>query len=179
MISRRCLFVVTVMFFVLHIAYGSLMPVPRGASSNTNFPGSDFWNGSSGSPIRCEETCLANRRCWAWTWVRPASEGQLGRCWLKTGAPAAVADRCCISGVRPPTGGMENGIDRPGADYKKFVPASASACQNACYAERQCRSWTYVRPNTIQGPNAQCYLKNQLARPVANAACISGGKPTQ
>jgi hypothetical protein len=179
MISRRCLLVVSGMFFALHIAYGSLTVIPKGASMDTNYPGSDFRTFSTNSTIRCADACLADRRCLAWTWVKPPSDDKLGGCWLKTGSPTVVKDRCCISGVRPPTGAMENGVDRPGSDYKNFVPANAGACQNACNAERQCKSWTYVRPNTIQGPNAQCYLKNQLARPIANAACISGGKPAQ
>ena len=178
MTGRRSLLVVGVMF-VAFFAYGSLTVVPRGAAHNTNYPGNDFRNFASGGAMPCSESCMNNPRCLAWTFVRPAAEGQLGRCWLKSGAPVAVADRCCTSGVRPPTGQIENNVDRPGSDYKNFVPANASACQNACYADRQCRSWTYVRPNTIRGPNAQCYLKNELARPVANAACISGGKPAQ
>jgi PAN domain len=178
MIRRRMLLVFALML-VAFIAYGSLLPVPRDAKSNVNFPGSDIRSTRAVTPVRCQEICLADRRCWAWTWVRPANNEQPGVCWVKTGAPTEVADRCCISGLRPPTGRAENNVDRPGSDYRNFVPASWNACESACWSDRNCKSWTYVRPNTIQGPNAQCYLKNAVARPVSNTACISGAKPQQ
>lgn len=175
---RRVLLVVSAML-VSFLAYGSLMPVPREAEVNVNYPGSDLRNIASAHPIACKESCLRDVRCLSWTWVRPVAEGQLGRCWLKSTSPNPVADRCCISGVRPITGRMEMGVDRPGSDYKRFVPADARACENACYADRVCKAWTFVKPNTIQGPNAQCYLKNRVPRPLANTACISGGKPVE
>ncbi len=178
MIRRRSLLVLGLML-VAFFAHGGLLPVPRDAVSNMNYPGNDFRNLASATPVACKQSCLNDRRCLAWTWVRPASENQLGRCWLKTGSPVEVRDRCCISGVRPPTGRAENNVDRFGSDYKNFVPASWNACESACWADNNCKSWTYVRPNTIRGPNAQCYLKNAVARPIANTACISGAKPQQ
>ena len=104
MMRRRSLLVVSLMF-IAFIAHGSLMPVPRYALSNTNFPGHDFRNVASAHPIACSETCLRDLRCMAWTWVRPAAEGQIGRCWLKTASPTAVSDRCCFSGRRALTAG--------------------------------------------------------------------------
>lgn len=177
--SLRYLVVVIVFSFPLHMAHADLLPVPRGASHDTNFPGWDIRNFSAGGPIRCEEACKADRRCLAWTWVRPGIQGPSGMCWLKNGAPTAVSDRCCISGVKAPTGKMEVSVDRPGQDYQNFTLPSPNPrlCENACYDDRQCQAWTYVKPNTTQGADPRCWLKNRIPRPVSNSCCISGAKP--
>jgi hypothetical protein len=175
MIGRRSLLIASVML-IGFFAYGGLLPVPRGAAHNTNYPGNDIRNVRAATPVRCEEICLRDQRCWAWTWVRPNSENELGVCWVKTGAPDAVSDRCCISGVRPPTGRAVNNVNYPGSDYRNFVPEGWHACESACWDDRNCKAWTYVRPN-VQGPQARCWLKNAVPRPVADNNCISGAKP--
>jgi hypothetical protein len=74
-------------------------------------------------------------------------------------------------------GKMEVNIDRPGADYTNFdLPAAnPNICENECAADSACVAWSYVRPG-FQGPNARCWLKNDVPEAVANGAVISSVK---
>jgi hypothetical protein len=69
---------------------------------------------------------------------------------------------------------VEHNTDRPGGDYKTIENINLAACEAACETETQCKSWTYVKPNTIQGPRSQCYLKSLVPEKVYNQACESG-----
>ena len=73
---------------------------------------------------------------------------------------------------------VEFGTDRRGEDYKNFILEYADyrLCKSACEREKECKAWTYVKPNTFQGPKARCWLKNAIPRPSKNNACISGVK---
>lgn len=75
-------------------------------------------------------------------------------------------------------GVMEPGVDRPGSDYKDFDLSSASPalCKKACDSDSQCKAWTYVLPNTTQGPNPRCWLKNSVPDPTMSSCCVSGTK---
>jgi hypothetical protein len=69
----------------------------------------------------------------------------------------------------------EDKINRPGSDFKNFVTNSWKTCEAACAEDNICSSWTYVRPG-VQGPAGRCWLKNVVARPVADANTVSGVK---
>lgn len=71
--------------------------------------------------------------------------------------------------------GMEDGIDRPGNDYRRFdLPvADPAICQATCRDEAQCVAWTFVKPG-VQAESARCWLKNPQPAQVANDCCISG-----
>jgi hypothetical protein len=73
---------------------------------------------------------------------------------------------------------MEWGMDRPGQDYFNFVPRSADPgeCQRKCVNDRRCKAWTYVQPNTIQGPQPRCWLKYGVPRQRQDPCCVSGVK---
>ena len=78
--------------------------------------------------------------------------------------------------------GMEQNTDRPeGALLRRFVPASADPrlCQKACQNSTQCKVWTYVKPNTVQGPSPNCWLKSGMSRAYPNDCCTSGIKAAQ
>jgi len=77
-----------------------------------------------------------------------------------------------------PMSPMEWGMDRGGADYKVFdLPGdNPSLCLNACARDSRCMAWTYVKPNTIQGPRPRCWLKQAVPPPSRNPACVSGYK---
>ena len=71
---------------------------------------------------------------------------------------------------------FQTGTDRPGNDIANFdLPRPDPAlCQQQCSDNAACRAWTYVAPNTTQGPLPRCWLKS--APPAAQAAgcCTSG-----
>ena len=74
-------------------------------------------------------------------------------------------------------GQWEPNTDRPGSDYRRVELASPrpELCRNACWAEPQCRSFTYARPGAL-GPRALCFLKDAVppARPAD--CCLSAVK---
>ena len=90
-------------------------PLPAGAADtyqpNIDRPGSDYASFDLGgtNPADCQNACLRDSRCKAWTFVKPGVQGPRARCWLKTAIPAPVANGCCVSGrnpnvlIRPPT----------------------------------------------------------------------------
>lgn len=71
--------------------------------------------------------------------------------------------------------GIEVNTDRPGMDYKRIV-LDAKFCEDQCAKEPQCKAWTYVKPGTVQGPDAKCWLKSSVPSPVKDACCDSGVK---
>ncbi len=74
--------------------------------------------------------------------------------------------------------GFEYNTDRPGLDYKSFSLPSPNPqlCKQACSRDPMCKAWTYVKPNTIQGPRPKCWLKYDVPSPVKSRYCISGVK---
>ena len=72
--------------------------------------------------------------------------------------------------------GMEQNSDRPGRDLRHFSPANddPALCQKACQGDDKCKAWTYVKPNTIQGPKPNCWLKEAAPQPHHNTCCVSG-----
>ena len=74
--------------------------------------------------------------------------------------------------------GMEWNTDRGGLDYNVFdLPTPDPAlCQDACARDPRCMAWTYVQPNTFQGPRPRCWLKQAIPSPSGNPSCVSGYK---
>ncbi len=70
---------------------------------------------------------------------------------------------------------IENNIDRMGGDYHSLTLAPAhdsyATCQSLCVRAQRCKAFTYVRPNTTQGPHGRCWLLTalQAARSAARA----------
>ncbi len=67
----------------------------------TDLPGGDYRNiylSTADSSI-CAAVCGADNRCQAYTYVKPAEQGNKAKCWLKDKLPAPVASDCCTSGV--------------------------------------------------------------------------------
>ena len=70
---------------------------------DTDLPGWDYqhFDLPRASPHLCQESCLRQHQCRAWTFVKPGLYGDArAACWLKARVPAAHADPCCVSGVR-------------------------------------------------------------------------------
>jgi 1-phosphatidylinositol phosphodiesterase len=213
-----------------------------GLEVNIDRPGGDYRSFDLGAPRpeECRDACLADPACASFTYVNPGVQGAYARCWLKSNIQPAMANQCCVSGVKsaagptpgnpgqsgfvgtpppqsappsawqgtpppppaptPPTptppsptppsgsawvgtppppagGGYEMNMDRAGSDYRSFdLPQPrAEFCRDACMREPQCRAFTYVNPG-VQGPNARCWLKNNVPPARMNACCISGTK---
>lgn len=75
--------------------------------------------------------------------------------------------------------GMEDNIDRPGSDYRRFdlSERTPESCQSACANDgARCMAWTYVRPG-VHGDRAVCFLKSALPSATASTCCISGVPP--
>ncbi len=72
---------------------------------------------------------------------------------------------------------VENGVDRPGGDYKNFemepTIAGFAPCQSACTQDPSCRAWTYVIAG-LQGPKPHCWLKNAVPPAHKDKCCVSG-----
>ena len=75
----------------------------------------------------------------------------------------------------PPVTGREDGINRPGGDFRNFDQAVAdpAICEAACAADNRCRAWTWVRPG-LQGPNSRCWLKHTVPPAQQSNCCVSG-----
>jgi len=71
-------------------------------------------------------------------------------------------------------------IDLPGSNIGNSIPLPNESglemglCAMACEKTIDCCAWTYVRPNTIQGPDGHCWLKNSIPAKNSNNSCISG-----
>lgn len=72
---------------------------------DTDRPGEDYssFELDRPNPQICRSRCAKDVQCRAYTYVKPGVQGPKARCWLKTTAPAAARNSCCISGVK--TGG--------------------------------------------------------------------------
>ena len=69
--------------------------------ADTNFYGRDYDSfDAAGGAEQCQQACIDDVRCQAWTHVRPGIQGPDGKCWLKDSVPAETHDDCCTSGVK-------------------------------------------------------------------------------
>ncbi len=73
---------------------------------------------------------------------------------------------------------LEYDTDRPGMDYRNFdLPSNdPMLCQRACFQDPRCKAWTFVKPNTIQGPRPRCWLKYAVPPAHHATCCVSGVK---
>lgn len=79
---------------------GAALAQGESFSRNTDRPGGDFRNVTlRGSAQDCQRLCAVERKCRAWTFVRPGIQGTSARCWLKNVMPVAVDNSCCTSGL--------------------------------------------------------------------------------
>jgi hypothetical protein len=91
--------------------------------------------------------------------------------------PDQPAQQACTGVPECRALGMEFNTDRMGLDYRDFdlTQADPALCQSSCNADGRCRAWTYVRPG-VQGPQARCWLKNEVPVSQPSPCCISGVK---
>jgi len=76
---------------------------------------------------------------------------------------------------------IEFNSDRYGQDYASFdlKTSDPTLCEEKCATDPRCLSWTYIKPNTVQGPNPRCWLKSGIQIPRLSFDCVSGLKITE
>lgn len=82
--------------------------ISGGMEIDTDRPGIDYRRFSvpAADPAICENTCLDDPQCQAWTYVRPGVQGESAFCWLKSDVPTPRFDQCCISGTKERSPGL-------------------------------------------------------------------------
>ena len=75
---------------------------PVSLELNSNRPGHDYrdFDLRRADPELCREECARDRRCRAYSYIKPGIQGEHARCWLKDGVPPAEHAPCCASGVK-------------------------------------------------------------------------------
>lgn len=154
-------------------------PGPSGVTSGVDFTmqrgyertGSSYqaFDLAAGRPDQCFAACAADDRCNTYVYREQSASGP-SRCWLMQGRGTAVERAGFITGQKR---SYESGVDRPGTNYRSFVPSSLLGyreCKEACAAEEQCRSYSFDF-NT-----KTCWLKDRIAPPVARSTVTSGAK---
>ena len=64
-------------------------------------PGSDYYRfATSASASDCQQSCINDSRCNAYTYVRPGVQDPNAICYLKPVAPASNPNGDCVSGVK-------------------------------------------------------------------------------
>ncbi len=73
---------------------------------------------------------------------------------------------------------MEWDMDYKEADYMDFdlLTSDPTLCEDACAKDRKCMAWTYIKPNTVQGPRARCWLKHSIPVKQSNPNTVTGYK---
>ena len=87
--------------------FGIQLGINAPLERNTDRPGGDYMNfeiqpsigGLGTAETACQNACVRNTLCRAWTLVKPGIQGPNARCWLKSSVPAKRANGCCTSGV--------------------------------------------------------------------------------
>jgi PAN domain len=155
---------------VTSIALASIVCEARAQGvPNTDMPGGDYVNFQANTALACHNSCAGEPRCKAWSWVKATTT-----CFLKDRLSNVVHTNCCIAGdidqgtqrdMR-----HETDTDRPGSNLRNMPSANSANCERACAAENACSSWSWVHSTKV------CFLKNRVARPVADRNATSGVK---
>lgn len=114
-------------------------PVTAAAmEQNTDRPGMDYGNFwlPNPDPRLCEKACGEDKRCAAFTFVKPGIQGPKARCWLKSSVPAARPNDCCISGVKP-------------ASMGSSMPAQQQTLKREPRAQAQIAAPRQLPPQTV------------------------------
>ena len=88
-------------FVVIALSLLSTVALADTFEDNIDRPGWDYSNFNLNNPraILCQWSCQKDRRCRAWTYVKPGIQGPTAHCWLKYRVPAQVRSNCCDSGI--------------------------------------------------------------------------------
>jgi hypothetical protein len=95
----RCRLILSVIALCMISGFAAAEPTYK---PGIDFPGFDYrsFDLPRPRPRLCQEACLSDERCHAWTFVKPDVFGPFPQCWLKTRVPAEQSNPCCVSGTR-------------------------------------------------------------------------------
>lgn len=103
---------------VLAMLSTTFAPSAAAWEADSNRRGSDYRSIElrKADPAACQAECDGDRRCAAWTLVKPGIQGRRAVCMLKDSAPRGRSDKCCVSGLRsePQRAGRHNDSGRAG-----------------------------------------------------------------
>ena len=149
--GRRCL------ARIVCLVTSSLMCVSgiRAQEVGVDRPGSDLRHGFAlpqADPGLCRQACDEDSQCRAYTYVKPGVQAGSAVCWLKHAVPPAVANDCCVSGIKPivvlpPAAKAKPGVKtKPGVKAGPGAGGKAAACtQLAQKPER-----TFLSDGTVE-----------------------------
>jgi PAN domain len=125
----------------------------------TNRRGNDYTNFSVGQIADCEQACVRDGRCRAFTF-----DARSGVCFLKDRVPGAAVSPGSTSGVKQDAGPgpgwrdltEERGIDYHGGDYASVRVRALGECQERCRRDGRCASYSFDVRAVV------CYLKDRI-----------------
>jgi uncharacterized membrane protein len=136
------------------MAFAGLLAVSARAEPATTFEpntdrfGSDYFGFDlpGPQPSLCQQACIGDQNCRAWTYVNPGVQGPHARCYLKNPAPPPTPSNCCVSGA------------------KGFVPQPPPPGQTC--------DQLWVARNSIYKIRGYCFKTQRAISYFGNAGCI-------
>ena len=143
-------------------------------------PGADiFGHDLPGMPLKnltafqCEEACIADRRCQAFTF-----NTRHNVCFLKADGQQVFRNPNAQAGymsaiqskLRRSNMTIMERTDFPGNDYRELKDIGFGECSDACESDQRCRAFTYM------SKRQRCWLKDDAADAAPSKITISGMK---
>jgi hypothetical protein len=174
------------------IAAAANLPVSTWAQVSTTFEpntdrfGSDYFGFDlpGPQPSLCQQACIGDANCRAWTYVNPGIQGPRARCYLKNPAPPPQASNCCVSGAKmdqstpppePPPGPLPEPPPGPLPEPPPSppVPSQGTTCDDFWVARNsiyKARGYCFKTPRAINYfGNAGCIYQNENDVPLTQA----------
>lgn len=125
------------------------------------------------SAAQCEEACVADRRCQAFTY-----NTRHGVCFLKSDGERVFRNPDSFAGyriylesrLRRSTITIAERTDYPGNDYREIRDVGFGECSDSCENDGRCRAFTYM------AKRKSCWLKDAVSGPMDSKITISGKK---
>lgn len=155
-------------------------PVDNSQIAMSHIPGADiFGHDLPGMPLKnvstaqCEEACVADRRCKAFTY-----NTRHGVCFLKSDGERVFRNPNAFAGyriylesrLRKSSITIAERTDYPGNDYREIKEVGFGECSDSCEEDDRCLAFTYL------AKRKSCWLKNAVSEPVESRITISGRK---
>ena len=158
----------------------TLPPIDNSKIAMSHIPGADiFGHDLPGMPLKnvsaaqCEEACVSDRRCQAFTY-----NTRHGVCFLKSDGKRVFKNPNALAGyriyleskLRRSAITIAERTDYPGNDYRELKEVGFGECSDSCEEDDRCRAFTYL------AKRKSCWLKTAISGPVESRITISGRK---